>query len=325
MNKEQIVTISRRDDAHLELVQAHLDNEMILIDPRAVLEGAELTYDVRDGVPYPRYDQRDLMDVGSVWYRKPETITEEDLPDAVASRYRAYGAMALNKHIELLYASFPNATWVSDFYAIQQASNKILQYKEARNAGFRVPDTTLTSHTPTARQFIADHPDSIVKTLSPIYFRDANGTPKVFLTRKVDATTNVNNLHLAPGVFQERVDGTYIRVTVVGDQVFAALELVDKDLQEKYGPEIYDSRLGQVEGDPNLEPFETFPEEAKNRCVFLTKQLGLRFGAIDLIMDRKGELWFLEINPNGQWGYVEQATGQQIGKEVARLLVERDK
>ena len=48
------------------------------------------------------------------------------------------------------------------------------------------------------------------------------------------------------------------------------------------------------------------------------KEIG--FGAIDLIQAKDGSIWFLEINSNGQWGFVEWATGQQIGKAMVQLL-----
>jgi glutathione synthase/RimK-type ligase-like ATP-grasp enzyme len=55
----------------------------------------------------------------------------------------------------------------------------------------------------------------------------------------------------------------------------------------------------------------------------MTRALGLKFSAIDLVVDVHGDVWFLELNPNGQWGFVELATGQPIGAAMAALL-ERD-
>lgn len=56
------------------------------------------------------------------------------------------------------------------------------------------------------------------------------------------------------------------------------------------------------------------------QCVALVKDLGLEFGAIDFILDKKGVYWFLEINPNGQWGFVEERTNQPIGAAIAARL-----
>lgn len=63
-----------------------------------------------------------------------------------------------------------------------------------------------------------------------------------------------------------------------------------------------------------------FPADLAEKCVRLLKELGLGFGAIDMLVDSAGEYWFLENDPNGQWAYVEQATGQPIGKAIADLL-----
>jgi len=49
---------------------------------------------------------------------------------------------------------------------------------------------------------------------------------------------------------------------------------------------------------------------------------GLNFGAIDLIVDPDGEFFFLELNPNGQWAWIQQATGRRIREELCRGLTE---
>ena len=49
-------------------------------------------------------------------------------------------------------------------------------------------------------------------------------------------------------------------------------------------------------------------------------RLNLRYGAIDFICDQQGELWFLEINPNGQWAWIENLTGYPIAAAIADEL-----
>jgi glutathione synthase/RimK-type ligase-like ATP-grasp enzyme len=38
----------------------------------------------------------------------------------------------------------------------------------------------------------------------------------------------------------------------------------------------------------------------------LVKKLGLEFGALDLIVTPDNEYVFVEINPNGQWAWIQQ-------------------
>ena len=51
------------------------------------------------------------------------------------------------------------------------------------------------------------------------------------------------------------------------------------------------------------------------------KDLGLCFGAIDMILTPKNEYVFLEVNPNGQWGWIEELTRVPISSAVANLLI----
>ena len=57
-----------------------------------------------------------------------------------------------------------------------------------------------------------------------------------------------------------------------------------------------------------------------NDYLSLLKTLNLRFGAIDFILDKKGNYIFLEINPNGQWAWIEKQTGYEISNEITNLL-----
>ena len=53
-----------------------------------------------------------------------------------------------------------------------------------------------------------------------------------------------------------------------------------------------------------------------------TQALGLTFGAIDLILTPQGDHIFLEINPAGQWAWLQDSTGDPIAKTIAMWLQE---
>jgi D-alanine-D-alanine ligase-like ATP-grasp enzyme len=48
--------------------------------------------------------------------------------------------------------------------------------------------------------------------------------------------------------------------------------------------------------------------------------LNLNFAALDFIVTPSGELIFLELNANGQWGWIQELTHQPIAKSLAYLL-----
>ena len=55
------------------------------------------------------------------------------------------------------------------------------------------------------------------------------------------------------------------------------------------------------------------------------RRLGIVYGAIDLRRTPDGRHVFLEVNPAGQWLFVEQATGQPIARALARALLAHDR
>ena len=106
-----------------------------------------------------------------------------------------------------------------------------------------------------------------------------------------------------------------LRVTVVGEDVFAA-KILSQDLPEDKGK--IDWRQGYDHG----LSFSAciLPDNISNKCIMLVHALGLNFGCIDLIVKPNGEYVFLECNPNGQWLWLELATGMKISYSIANFL-----
>jgi glutathione synthase/RimK-type ligase-like ATP-grasp enzyme len=73
-----------------------------------------------------------------------------------------------------------------------------------------------------------------------------------------------------------------------------------------------------------FEPAELGGETERGIRV-LMRELGLVYGAIDLRRTPGGAEVFLEINPAGEWRFIEERTGQPITAAVADLLVELDR
>jgi glutathione synthase/RimK-type ligase-like ATP-grasp enzyme len=108
------------------------------------------------------------------------------------------------------------------------------------------------------------------------------------------------------------------RVTVVDEKVFACR--IDSQKNPQYA---LDMRRGLTDLAMAHELLQ-LPDEIAKRCVKLVEQLDLRFGAIDLAEDLTGKMWFLEINPNGQWAWIEDRTGAPISETIAKALLNHD-
>lgn len=101
-----------------------------------------------------------------------------------------------------------------------------------------------------------------------------------------------------------------MRVTVVGREVFAAA--VDSQATAATQQDWRRERL-------SFWAYE-LPTIVADQCVALVQALQLRFGAIDLIKSTDGQHYFLEINPNRQWAWVELDCGLPISRALIAEL-----
>ncbi len=315
--QHRALVISGRTDSHIPFVQPYFNHPFIVIDPTDVSQGTELSFAWGSGAATIRYDDRALSNIGAVWYRKPTRIRELEL--SLQDKYKEYSLSGIERLFSALRVSFQDALWISDYYAIQRAENKSLQQVIAGELNFNIPDTLMTSSAVAARRFREKYDTIVVKPLSLMPLTSDGRT--TFPTTKIARgdELQLEGLHYAPSIFQEAIDAQAdLRITVVGGDVHAAI-IQDEGIAGF--PGIRDWRLPYAfdSGGKRFEKYELKPSLRK-ACVELVKKLGLQFGAIDLVMDRKGKLWFLEINANGQWAFIEDDTGQPIGKSIAELI-----
>src|SRR5439155_26701150 len=93
-----------------------------------------------------------------------------------------------------------------------------------------------------------------------------------------------------------------LRITVVGRQVFAAEIHSQQTHHTRHDWRRYD--LVHTPHRPH-----DLPEDVRRLCLRLVERLGLCFGAIDMVLTPEGRYVFLEINPSGQYAWIEELTG----------------
>lgn len=138
----------------------------------------------------------------------------------------------------------------------------------------------------------------------------------VVFTSRVDAldAADADGFRRAPMILQREISKrSDIRLLVVDDRAFAT-----RILSQAYDETQVDWRKA-VRGDLDHEAME-LPVDVASACISVTRDLGLRFAAIDLIEDPDGRFWFLEANPNGQWAWIEQRTGAPVSAAIVDAL-----
>jgi hypothetical protein len=126
---------------------------------------------------------------------------------------------------------------------------------------------------------------------------------------------NLQRAALCPMTYQDYIPKAYeLRITAVGNKLFpCAIYSQESDTTT------IDWRAD--ESKKNRHEICEIPQEVHTKLLQLLNEMGLNFGCIDMIVTPAGEYVFLEVNPNGQWLWVEEATGMPIASEIAKLLV----
>lgn len=244
----------------------------------------------------------------SVWFRRTKLPDLGDIP----VHQKIYLIGEIEAFVKNLF-SILDANWLSEPFAVYRAENKLLQLKVAQRLSFSVPATIVTNSKEKLIAFYHTHNGNIIiKPISQTRINDGNDASFIF-TNKVscELIERIADFDLTPCIFQENIDKDYeLRVTVVGDQVFAAA-VYSQGNEET----VIDWRRKKLS-------FKTvdLPENIQSLCIAMVKDLSLQFGAIDLIKTKSGDYVFLEINPNGQWVWIENETGLPISDAIIKLL-----
>jgi len=255
-------------------------------------------------------------DVDHIWYRRPEELKEARSDGSPESQY-ARSEWA--EFLECFFAHVPVEKWVNHPSRNTVASRKLEQLTTAANLGLRVPDTLATQNPEELKTFFRHHGGMvIVKPLASGYVeRSANEKDSLIYTNPVseEHLENLADLAACPTLFQQRVDKrSDVRITVVDSDIHA-VELLAGD---KPGEQRCDIRRNNM-SDVSYRPV-TLPAEVEARVRKLMAHYRLRFGAIDMALARTGEWYFFEINPNGQWAWLDMTAGTNIAASFVKTF-----
>jgi len=253
----------------------------------------------------------DLAHVGAAWWRRPQHPTPS--PALRRHDHQVFVVSETHEALRGLWHAL-DAFWINDPGRDEVAHRKLLQLKVAQQVGLEIPSTLVTNDVTAARSYVdaRGYRNVICKAFSATeqQWRETR------LVREQELAA-LDNVRYAPVIFQEYVPADVdLRVTIVGDQIFAAAI----HSQESQYP--VDFRMDMT--NTRIEADE-LPPDVCRRLLELMARLGIVYGAVDLRRTPDGRHVFLEVNPAGQWLFVEVATQQPIAAAVARELLTHDR
>lgn len=256
----------------------------------------------------------DLEKISAVWFRAaPPSIPHDVILDEPSRE-----ALAEESRVALLDAWHAvGCRWLpGPIQAVRDGQLKLRQLSLAGEIGFELPPTLLTTNPDDLLAFYTAHDGHIISKLADLGFHKTLGREFARYTEVVTRRDIMyaDAVRYCPMIYQAYVPKRLeLRVTVVGAQVFAAEIRSQASNRTRHDWRRYD------DGATTYAPHD-LPDDIRHACLALTWRLGLCYGAIDLILTPDGRYVFLEINPAGQFGWIEQATGLPISNAICDVL-----
>ncbi|NBE80143.1 ATP-grasp domain-containing protein [Micromonospora rubida] len=331
-----ILILTAPDDVHADAAEAELRRrgaDWVRFDPADVPSRASLSIAIRDGRltrilgwhpgtcgAGPGGSHRDgagrqvvdLDAVTAVWFRRPGVPVA---PAHLGEPFARFVVEESRQFVGDVWETLDVPALPAPRPVVLRAQQKVRQLQLALRLGFDVPatvvgndpDVVLDLFGRTGGQLIAKQVglssigDELMRFTEPVSHRDIG---------------HVEGVRHCPFIAQARVPKKVeLRVTVVGDRVFTAAIDSQRSNHARYDWRRQDDRNT---------PMSTYdlPDDVAARCVALTRLLGLRYGALDLIVTPDGRYVYIEINPTGQYLWVEEETGLPITAAVVDLLTD---
>lgn len=256
-----------------------------------------------------------LGEIGGIYFCRPTTFQFEAMPELVTAWAHAEARSGLGGLL------MTQDRWLNHPHRVGYAEYKPVQVAEAVRAGLTVPRTLITNDLAEARAFASQVDEMIYKPLSAATPPSPPGPGD----RPMLYTSVVEPHHLAEEgdviavtmhLFQERIRcQRAVRLTVVDHRVFAVA------IRAHSPAAALDWRSDQAH--LSYENIKV-PAAVASGVMDLMATLGLRFGAFDFLLDPDDAWVFLEVNPNGQWAFIEQATGAPITAAITDALTRQD-
>ena len=123
-------------------------------------------------------------------------------------------------------------------------------------------------------------------------------------------------MRLAPVFIQKRIQKkAEYRVTLIGKHDFVCRI----DAQHTNDADVtFDWRV--IEPDKLVHVPDKLPMDYLNKLHQMLDEFGLNFGAFDIIRDEDDTLYFIELNPNGQWYWIEILTKMPMVRAMVELI-----
>ena len=237
------------------------------------------------------------QDIKCVWNRRPEKIYAGNFS---TTAFDDHFRDEWRHSFDGFFKQIPIQTWINHPYNNANSISKIEQLVRAKKYGLLVPDSIVTQHRCEFDIFFDKYKDGVItKPISHGYICDGNSVHNIYTTAINIKKCNFTHLSNCPTLFQEKIHKTSdVRINYIDGLMDATEIFFIED-----GKQRLDIRRNNMDG-VQYKPIK-LPPNIASTLERLIKSYHLRFAAIDMCIRNDGQWIFFEINPNGQWAWLD--------------------
>lgn len=258
-------------------------------------------------------------DVEAAWYRRLSPQPGLEHSDAAEDEFARDEELRFTRWLIAMQESY-SIRWINRPSTAQAAENKFLQLKFANVHGIEIPRTIVTAQPNRVRAFLRNEGSVVAKPLEAYSWKDKSGqTFSAFATvLDKERGSEISNADIARCVtiYQQCIEKACdVRVIIMGEDVFAFKVIQD-------GERYFDFRLGFYQKDHlTYEPI-SFPLALKLKTIKFMNSLKINFASADFALTADGRFIFLDLNPGGQWLFIEQRCPEAaLGQKFCSFFV----
>lgn len=260
----------------------------------------------------------DANAVEAVWYRK---LWQAEAPDELDDDFKEIYLQEYYTMQNIFFESLRDVPWFNPIAKDHEISNnKFGQLSVAAQNGIEIPKSLFTNNQEQVKAFFYEECNKqMIAKLHGTLSRSMLGDTPFFPTTQITEPNlaGLATLIYCPMIFQEMIPKAYeLRIIYVDGEFFAGKINAGQSERGKTDWRIATDIYFK------WEPYK-LPDPVATSLSKMMQQMGLFFGAIDMIRHQDGRYIFLEVNPQGEWGMLQRDLSYPIGETIAEKLVAR--
>mgnify|MGYP006287689359 CR=1 FL=1 len=310
-----VIGLTYEEDLHADEVQKDVESKggtFFRLNTDKIIGNYNITFYNDQFIIEDNEDTVYVDEDTTVWNRR---TLDPDIPDSIDEKVRPIIETETERALNGLIESHKGKT-VDKKSNIKHANNKITQARIARQyAGVEVPDTLITNNPNRVIEFYKNRDEICHKQQQVEIIHEGPANTKMAYTNKVaeEDLEHADLIDRNPCMFQDYIDKDLdVRFTTIEDKVIpVGIYSQESDLSKT------DFRKYDFE---NV-PYEVLdvPDAVEQFCRDMTSHFDLTFSQIDMVK-KDDSYYFLEMNPNGQWLWLQDQTGYKISEDLAEEL-----